>query len=414
MRFDFNKKNTTIVIYACIVVLFAVVLVFAFINLKAIGSALWKLINVLYPVIYGLVIAYLINPIYKIAYQKIFFRIGAKKNKKRMRTALSLVCTYAFVFLLIFLFFMILVPQLISSYSSLIDLIKNYVNDASAWVNELLNSSEFSSNILGKLFSGFSVSEITSTVQKIISESYGAVTTITPYLISFVSSFVTVAKNWSIGIIISIYMLASKDILCAQIEKTVTAFLKPEKAKKLTDFAFYVDKTFGQFLLGKIFDSLIIGVLTFIVMSACRMPYSPLISVIIGVTNVIPFFGPFIGAIPSIFIVLIADPIMAIWALLIIIVIQQIDGNIIGPKIIGNTTGISSLWIVVSIIVFGGMFGIIGMIVAVPLFSILYKLFKDHVEGRLVRQGLSDKTADYLGSLDGEKREESSGKNRKE
>ncbi len=397
MKFEhFNRKNTAVALYACMVVAFGVLLVFAFVNLGALGKALGRLIDVLYPVIYGFIIAYLINPIYKFIYNRAFYAVGKKKGKTRLRGALSLLVTYVFVFCVVFLFFLIVVPQLVESYTKLTDQILRYINDASLWVNKLLASSELTSELFSR-FSGLTISEVTKTVQEVITKSYGAVTAVTPYLISFVSSFVTVAKNWIIGLIISVYLLASKETLCAQIEKTAVALLRKERARKLEEFAYYVNHTFGRFLLGKIFDSFIIGVLTFIVMSICRIPYTPLISVIIGVTNIIPFFGPFIGAIPSVLIVLIDQPVMAVWTLLIILVIQQIDGNIIGPKIIGDTTGISSLWIVISIIVFGGLFGIIGMIIAVPLFSIIYRLLKSAVEKRLQAQGMSTDTADYLG-----------------
>ncbi|MCI8589402.1 MAG: AI-2E family transporter [Clostridiales bacterium] len=400
MKFEFNKKNNTIALYACIVVTFGIVLVFGLLYFGSIAKFFNRLTTVLSPVIYGIIIAYLINPVYKFIYRS-FFRIGDRKKKEKLRRILALAFTYIFIFAVIFLFFLIIVPQLIASYSSLVDLIRSYINDASSWVNELMNSGEFSSNLLGKLFSNFSMKEITETVQKIISNSYSAVTTLTPYIVSFVSSFVTVAMNWVVGLIISVYLLFSKETLCAQVSKTVNAVLKPEKANSLIEFARYVDNTFGKFLVGKIFDSLIIGILTFVVMTLFRMPYSALIAVIVGVTNIIPFFGPFIGAIPSVFIVLIADPIMAIWVLVLIIVIQQLDGNIIGPKIIGNTIGLGSLWIVVSIIVFGNLYGVVGMIIAVPLFSILYKLLKDWVEKRLKQKGMPTETVAYIPSSNG-------------
>ncbi|MCI8331490.1 MAG: AI-2E family transporter [Clostridiales bacterium] len=400
MKFDFNKKNNTVALYACMVVAFGVVLVFGLLYFGSIATFFNRLTTVLSPVIYGIIIAYLLNPIYKFIYRS-FHRIGGRKKREKLRRVLALSFTYIFVFAVIFLFFLIIVPQLVSSYTSLVDLISSYINDASAWVNELMNSGEFSSNLLGKLFSGFSMKEITEAVQKIISNSYSAVTTLTPYVVSFVSSFVTVAMNWVIGLIISVYLLFSKETLCAQVSKTVNAVLKPEKANSLIEFARYVDNTFGKFLVGKIFDSLIIGILTFVVMTLVRVPYSALIAVVVGVTNIIPFFGPFIGAIPSVFIVLIADPIMAIWVLVIIIVIQQLDGNIIGPKIIGNTVGLGSLWIVVSIIVFGKLYGVIGMIIAVPLFSILYKLLKDWVEKRLKQKGMPVETTAYIPSSSG-------------
>ncbi len=401
MKLDFNKKYTTIAFYALIVIALSVLLVFAFVNMSFVTGALSALLKIFYPIIYGLVLAYLINPIYKVAYDKVFSGIGRKKSKTKLRRALSIVCTYVFVFAIVAGFVAIIVPQIVTSYMSLQEQVKKYIVDASDWVNEIISSSG--------IFEGrfdiskyFNVSDLTDYLQKILTNSYSAVTTLTPYVISILSGIFTGALNWIVGLIISIYLLSSKDVLSAQLEKTVYALMKKNRARSMIDFAKETDQTFGRFILGKIFDSLIIGVLTFIVMSIVGIPYSPLVSLIIGVTNIIPFFGPFIGAIPSVFIVLIAEPKMAFWTLLIIIVIQQLDGNIIGPKIIGNTTGVSSLWIVVSIIVFGGIFGVVGMIAAVPVFAIFYKHFKNYVERKLDEKGMSTNTVDYLHEKCGE------------
>ncbi len=395
MKIDFNKKYTTVAFYAFVVISLSVVLVFAFVNASFVKSALSSLLKIFYPIIYGLVLAYLINPIYKLAYNKVFADVGRKKSKTKLRRTLSITCTYIFVFAVVSGFVAIIVPQIIASYMSLQEQVKKYIVDASGWVNEIIASSG--------IFDGrfdiskyFNISELTTYLQKILTNSYSAVTTLTPYVISILSGVFTSALNWIVGIIISIYLLASKDVLSAQLEKTVYAFMKKSRAKAIVDFARETDQTFGKFILGKILDSLIIGILTFIILSIVGVPYSPLVSLIIGVTNIIPFFGPFIGAIPSVFIVLIAEPKMAIWTLIIIIVIQQLDGNIIGPKIIGNTTGVSSLWIVVSIIVFGGIFGVVGMIAAVPVFAIIYKYFKNYVERKLDEKGMSTNTMDYL------------------
>ena len=397
MKFDFNRKNNTIAAYACLVVAFAVLLVFAFVNISHIGAFFGGIVDILSPVIYGLVIAYLINPIYRKFYKNVFFRIGAKKNKRKLRTALSLTVAYIAVLGFVTLFMVLAVPQIIKSYNSLVAQLKGYVDDASVWVSTLIGESDFAADLFKRLFERDGVGGITDAVQKLFTGSYGAFTAIMPYVLTFLGGLFAGVKNWLIGLIISVYLLAGKDILCAQLEKSVFAFAPAGKVNKLQEFAYYVDRTFGQFLVGKIVDSIIIGILTFIVMSIFKIPYTPLIAVIVGVTNIIPFFGPFIGAVPSVFFVFIDDPIKSLWTIAIIFVIQQLDGNIIGPKIIGETTGIGSLWIVVSILVFGGLFGIVGMIIAVPLFSIIYKLFKDAVEIRLEKKGMSSDTLDYVG-----------------
>ena len=196
--------------------------------------------------------------------------------------------------------------------------------------------------------------------------------------------------------IISIYLLIDKEKFFA-LGKKVTASLFNEKhTRVILDLAKRTNLTFGRFIGGKIVDSAIIGVLTFIILTIFKMPYVLLISVIIGITNVIPFFGPFIGAIPSAIIILFVSPIQAIWFLVIVLVIQQVDGNIIGPKILGDSIGISAFWILFSILVAGKLFGLVGMIIGVPMFALIYSIIKDVIEARLKYKGLPIETKNYM------------------
>ena len=199
-----------------------------------------------------------------------------------------------------------------------------------------------------------------------------------------------------LGIIVSVYLLIDKEKLCA-LSKKITYGLFPESYAdeiiKLVDRSNY---TFGRFLVGKIIDSLIIGVLTFIILTIFKMPYTILVSVIVGITNIIPFFGPFIGAIPSFIIILFVSPVQALWFLLIILFIQQLDGNVIGPKILGDSIGISAFWILFSILVAGKLLGIVGMIIGVPLFAIFYSIVKEFIESKLRKKGLKTETKEYM------------------
>ena len=192
------------------------------------------------------------------------------------------------------------------------------------------------------------------------------------------------------------YLLIDKNKLCALSKKITFALLNEKNANNLISLVHKSNYTFGRFLVGKIIDSLIIGVLTFIILTVFKMPYTILVSVIVGITNIIPFFGPFIGAIPSFIIILFVSPIQALWFLLIIFVIQQLDGNFIGPKILGDTIGISAFWILFSILVAGKVLGIVGMIIGVPLFAILYSIIKSFIESRLEAKGLKTETKDYM------------------
>ncbi|WP_368253498.1 AI-2E family transporter [Clostridium paraputrificum] len=199
-----------------------------------------------------------------------------------------------------------------------------------------------------------------------------------------------------LGIIISIYILIDKEKFCALAKKISYAILPQRAADKTIEITHRSSDTFGKFLSGKILDSLIIGILTFVVLTIFKMPYTLLVSVIVGITNIIPFFGPFIGAIPSVIIILFVSPVKALWFLLIILVIQQIDGNIIGPKILGDSIGISAFWILFSILVAGKFLGLVGMVIGVPLFAVIYSIIKEVVESQLDKKGMKTKTEDYM------------------
>ena len=214
-----------------------------------------------------------------------------------------------------------------------------------------------------------------------------------------VVSVVNLVKNALIGIIVMLYLLNIKDTLTAQAKKVIYSLFPLPAANEMVETWRYIHSVFGGFIIGKLVDSLIIGILTFIWLSVIKMPYTVLISVIVGVTNIIPFFGPFIGAIPSAVLVLLVNPKKCVWFLLSILVIQQLDGNIIGPKILGNSTGISSFWVLFSILLFGGILGPVGMIIGVPTFAVIYRLTAKWINRRLKKKELSTITDDY-GTLD--------------
>ena len=195
--------------------------------------------------------------------------------------------------------------------------------------------------------------------------------------------------------IISIYLLFDKERYLALSRKVTIALFPDRIAKKTLELAKRADNICGRFLSGKIIDSAIIGVLTFVILSVTNMPFKTLVSFIIGVTNIIPFFGPFIGAIPSFLLILFVAPVKALWFLVIILIIQQIDGNIIGPKILGDSLGISPFWILFSILIAGKLLGFIGMVLGVPLFVFIYSILKEFMEARLGEKGLPTETEDY-------------------
>ena len=214
-----------------------------------------------------------------------------------------------------------------------------------------------------------------------------------------VISTLGVLWDFIIGFIISIYVLASKETFAGQAKKIAYALFEPDSANIILNNFRFTHKTFVGFVGGKILDSIIIGILCFIGTSIMNMPYAVLVSVIIGVTNVIPFFGPFLGAIPTTILIFVVDPghpLNCLYFVLFILILQQFDGNILGPKILGNSTGITGFWVIFSITLFGGLFGVGGMIVGVPLFAVLYAIIKSYVNGALRRKKLPEDTASYI------------------
>ena len=202
-------------------------------------------------------------------------------------------------------------------------------------------------------------------------------------------------KNILIGLIVMIYMLNIKDQFVAQAKKITYGIFSVAWANRLIKETRFIHKVFGGFIIGKIVDSLIIGVLCFVCLSFMKMPYTLLVSVIVGVTNIIPFFGPFIGAVPSAFLILLVSPVQCLYFLIFILLLQQFDGNILGPKILGDSTGISSFWVLFSILLFGGLLGFAGMIIGVPAFAVIYRLVGDIINEQLRRKKLSVRTRDY-------------------
>lgn len=396
MKINWNSKYTTIAIYACVISLITALLVFAGLNFNHIINWLSRLYRLSNPIIYGFIIAYILNPLVKFSEKYIFKFVSKKKPRKKLKRILSMLLTYMFMTTIISLFISIIVPQIVTSYNDLESKMITYVTSAQQWIENLIESSEFVMKQYNKLMEFIDIDKITDSLKDIIQEAYNLIKNVSPHILDFISMIINQLKNALLGIIFSIYFLFSKEKLSAQIKKVMYAFMRKERVDGILNFGRFTDKTFGGFIIGKILSSTIIGIVTFIILAIVDMPYYPIISLIIGITDLIPFFGPFLGAIPSAFIVFIAKPSYTIWFILIIIAIQQLEGNIISPKILGESTGLSAMWVVVAITIMGGLFGIIGMFIGVPVFAILYYIIKTIVDKRLKKKQLSIDTADYM------------------
>ena len=278
-------------------------------------------------------------------------------------------------------------PQLISSIMGLVDTLPDSIRNVTNWLQNLLADNP----------------EIEQTAMQFYQEGINTLTVwvkndMIPQLTTLMSSLVgtfNFFKNLLIGIIIAVYVLNSKELFAAQAKKLLYSVVKVPQANLIIDNIRFTHRVFGGFINGKLLDSLIIGVICFVGMSILKLPYSMLISVIIGVTNIIPFFGPFIGAIPSTFLILLINPMQALYFLIFVFALQQFDGNILGPKILGDSTGLSSFWVMFAILLFGGLFGFVGMVLGVPLFAVFYSFVSGMVCRSLRKKVLPEKTSAY-------------------
>ncbi len=383
MNFKKNEKYISIAIYSFLVISMSILFYLVMSEVNGVMGHIKAFIAVFTPIIIGFVMAYLFNFILVLYEEKV---LNSLKIKKSFRRFLSLVLTYITVGILFILFLQFILPQLISSLVGLVNDIPSHVRDISKWFDDMSKNFEFNDQINLIIVEQFN--KMTNYIVNLASNLLPLIGNLTKSLLSSVSNII-------LGLIISIYVLMDKERFTAQSKKMIAALLPKKGAAKTIELAERADSIFGSFLSGKILDSLIVAILTFFVLTFFKMPYILLVSFIIGVSNIIPFFGPFIGAIPSFFIILFVSPQQAVIFLVIILVIQQIDGNIIGPKILGDSLGISPFWILFSLLVSGKIFGFVGLIIGVPLFVFVYSIIKELTEFRLAQKGLPTKTNDY-------------------
>ena len=356
--------------------------IFAISNLPAISKWLDGIIDLLSPILWGAFIAYLCNPVLHF----IEHRILKKINSFYVKRMLGIVLTYLFVILLIAVFGLLVIPQLVSSIKELVSNYQNLIANAITYVNQLIES------IVGKPATEtgdfISIDTVIAATETLISRAGDLFDLVLDYLASYGTQLLSGVTDLIMALFISFYLLSSKEKRAAQIRKVTTAFFSEKTNTFLFDTAHLVHQTFGSYFSGVILDAMFIGVLGFIVFSILKIPYAVMISFIVAITNIIPFFGPFLGAIPSAFIIFIADPPKVIPFVIAILVMQQIDGNIIAPKILGQSTGVSSLCVIIALSIMGGIWGIFGMIVGVPLFAVILTLVRQFAEDKLESRGL--------------------------
>lgn len=393
-----NDKYRTYIYWgvtALTVLLLLVAAVFVVMRWSLVAALGAKIANILAPVIYGAVFAYLLNPVYnrvQAAVMKMTEKIiTQEEGRKRLGGFLG---TLASLFLLVAVvvgLISMLIPQLINSISGVMETLPASINNLEIWLEKVLaDNPDLEQQVMQHYGAAADYLQnwLTNVVVPNIYRIIGSVS-------SGVVLVVRAVFDILIGLIVMVYLLNMKEKLLAQAKMIIYGAFPLKIANKVIEEGRYVHQVFGGFIIGKLLDSLIIGLICFVLLGFANMPYVLLVSVIVGVTNVIPFFGPFIGAIPSAFLILLSDPMKCLYFLIFILLLQQFDGNILGPKILGDSTGLSSFWVLFSILLFGGLMGFVGMIIAVPTFAVIYRLVTEFTTWKLGKKALSDSLDSY-------------------
>ncbi len=361
-------------------------------------AVLRYILSVLSPLIIGAIIAYLCDPILEMYEFRVFRRMRNGGSKR----GLSLFCTIITAFGILALVVVMMLPQFLKSLNELFSNYERYLDSFLGWLQSFIDRLPVEMDISDTEKLKTFLLDIFGSAENAVSQFIDKLQALTSdanfweklgtFFVGLFNSF----KNLFIGLFIAFYLLASKEKRVAQFAKLRRALCKPRQREKLEEIIALVDETFSGFIYGKILDSCVIGVLTFLLLTIFEIsPYNMLIATFVGVTNIIPVFGPFIGAIPAFFIVLISNPTKAFLFLVLILLIQQIDGNFIGPKILGDNTGVSSLCVIIAIAVCSTLWGFVGMIIGVPIFAVVIELVKRFLEGRLQAQGDPTDTLAY-------------------
>lgn len=397
------KKYAQIAFVAFVTFCCCILFFFFIYRYNGFASYWQKLMGILQPIIMGFVIAYLTNPIMMFLEKHLltFLRPRMKSEKKAKKTARTLGTVGALLFfvLMIFLLLDMMIPELIKSVQNLVTSLPKEANDFVAWIQDVLSGDSKLAELLGTgVFSMTDYVEnlIQGEFLPMVNKYFSSITTGVITITTGVFGVLRVFFNFVVGLVIAIYLLLGKETFIGQGKKMVYTLFSPKQGNRVIHVVRVTDKMFGGFISGKILDSAIIGVICYIGLVIMGIPYSLLVAVIVGVTNVVPFFGPYVGAAPSFVLIALAEPVKGLYFLIFIVVLQQIDGNIIGPKILGESTGLSSFWVVFAILVGGGLFGFLGMLLGVPAFAVIYYLIREIAAYILRRRRLPEDTREYI------------------
>lgn len=365
-----DKKTTKNIL---LIILISILLIFALWHFKTVFSLFAKFLRIIRPVIIGFVIAFVLKNFYcffEKKYNKLF-----KKNKSgKISKILGIITIYLIVFAILTGIFLIVIPQIGENISKFKDNFDTYKDNAQQYINNF--TTKFNVESLKDFNVEDTLDEISEKVKQMI-----------PIIIKgafgFTSSLISIITDIVVGFVFSIYFLFNKNTLWAQFKKILYAFLKKDKCEKIISFLNKANSSFSRFIKGQLTEAVILGVLCFIGLTIFRFPYALLIATLVGSTSLIPIIGAFIGTIPGVFLLWLVKPSLAIWFIVFIIVLQQIEGNFIYPRVVGTNVGLPALWVLFAITIGGGLYGILGMIIAVPLMSLIYESLKEKVNNKL-------------------------------
>ena len=392
MKVEWTKSMTKRVLVYIVAGIGILAAYFILINLKRVSGIFSSVSGILRPFIIAAIFAYIVNgPM--MFFERQFGRLTDKKKPRPvLKRVLAIIAAWVASLAVLVLFFVIIVPDVKISITTLINNLPSYFESLKAFIVALAEKYQLDISYLNS-FMNFQVTadgimEIIDKYSDALIPQLANIANISVQIGSFIADVI-------IAIIISVYLLFSKETLIAQLKKVLYALFSRKLADVSVRVARETHRTFSGFINGKLLDSLIIGILCFIGMSILKFEYALLISFIVGVTNVIPFFGPMFGAVPSVLLLLMIDPWHALWFAVFIFALQQLDGNIIGPKILGDSTGLPALWVMFAILVGGALWGVAGMFVGVPLFAVIYRFSKEIFENLLKKKNMPENTNAY-------------------
>ena len=415
MKRNQYKSYLAIGVTAFCVIAASILLFFAIYHGSEVRAFLGALTHILRPIFLGMILAFLLLPIHRHIFR---FMTAMTTNERladernvRFLNVLAIIFSMAFAFFLLYLLLAMVIPQVYLSVVGLVNAFPGYIKSMQGWLQAFLESNPEIQATVMPLYNSAALSleqwlssdilpnleSVTSTVRWLRESILPNITGVVSGVSTLVIAMLVLAKDLLIAVIVSVYLLVRKDIFAAQSKKIVYSIFPPRYGDLIVAETRNAYHILSGFINGKLLDSLIIGIIALVCCNLFKFPYPALVATIIGVTNIIPFFGPFIGAIPCALLILLVSPIQCVYFVIFILVLQQFDGNILGPKILGDSTGLASFWVLFSILLFGGLFGFAGMVLGVPIFAMIYSVLRRLVIRGLQRRGLPTETHRYIG-----------------